>query len=188
MKYYQLLLFIVLSYSSIIPQWEYQFPPVDGLLISTDFVDSNNGVSSGWQFELSSASGKITYTTDGGENWFLANIPYSSRSINDIQMINPQLGYACGAYNITSEHPEKFIEPSEFLYPNKDYLHQRQMFKYALNPDQEDYSGIFLRTTNGGTAWTTVGTLPDSIYYLGGLSFLDSLTGYIVSVSATYNN
>jgi len=188
MKFYYLLLFFLLSYSSLFPQWEYQFPPVNGLLISTDFIDSNNGVASGWQFELSSASGRITYTSDGGGKWFLANIPDSSRSITDIQMINPRLGYACGAYNITADYTEKFFNSSEYFYPDKDNLHQWQMFKYALNPDQEDYRGIFLRTTNGGADWTTIGTLPDSIYYLGGLSFLDSLTGYIVSTSGIQNN
>ena len=189
MKYYQVLLFIVLSYSSIIPQWEYQFPPVDGLLISTDFVDSNNGVASGWQFELSSALGRITYTSDGGENWFLANIPDSSRSIADIQMINSKLGYACGAYNtLASTYPEQNFNHYENLHLEKYNPHQWQLYKYALNPNQEDSRGIFLKTTNGGVDWTAVGTLPDSIYYLAGLSFLDSLTGYIVSTSGTQNN
>ena len=189
MKFYFIFLYVLISSQISIPQWEYQYPPVQGLLLSTDFVDSLTGVASGWQFELGNPSGRITYTRDGGNNWYLSNIPLRSRSITGIQMINNDLGYACGAYNLFMHNStSKIFNTYEYNNINKYDPVLLNMIKYGLNPHRDDYNGIFLKTTNAGIDWNSIGVLPDSIIYLAGLSFLDSLTGYIASTSAVSIN
>ena len=130
-------------------QWtEQTIPSGVGVLLTIDFADSTTGVAAGYKI-VSQPEGRAIYTTNGGVDWYLAQLPDSSRSFLTVQLLNSTTGYCAGASNISG-----------------DYL-------------STDTRGMFIKTTNSGHTWFSYGNLPQGIYYLYGMYFVDLSTGYI---------
>ncbi len=85
---------IIFCYNQSLSQWDVQFPPVGGFLLSVDFQNPNRGIASG------SYGAGIIYNMDGGNAWTSANIPDSTRAVVSVQMLNSLTGYATGAYDL----------------------------------------------------------------------------------------
>lgn len=170
-KYFLLLLlfgFLNVDYS----QWYQQQVPTNiNFLLSIDFNDSLNGVSCGW-FDF---YGRAIYTTNGGINWQNAVVPDSSRSLVNVSMINSTTGFIAGAYNITASKQQPVILERNIPFSISNILHN------IGNDGIDLYKGLFLKTTDSGHSWFTFGNLPDSIYYLIGLSFVNNTTGYVTA-------
>ena len=172
------IVFIILLLPGVISaQWYPQNVPTDiNFLLSISFTDTNNGVSCGWYNFI----GRAIYTTNGGNNWLNSQIPDSSRSLVTLQFINSQTGYIAGAYNINS--PLIYYKSTlTTSHVNRSNSLIKKLYRQIGIDTTPIYKGLFLRTTNSGISWFTYGTLPDSVYYLLGLFFLDSSTGFITA-------
>jgi hypothetical protein len=153
-------------------QWVYQQTPSDAsYYITIEFANSQQGMAGGI-FVNSTFSGRGAYTTNGGLNWLVSQVPDSLRVIVEIDVINNFTGYAAGAYNISTGYNP--------IYPGK--IDKRTL--RSLSPARfgdDDYKGLFLKTTNSGQSWFTYGSLPANVYYLLGLSFVNSTTGFALA-------
>ncbi len=162
-------------------QWVQQFTPsgID-LILSIDFVNTNTGIAGGWGGGF---FGKAVYTTNSGANWFLAQVPDSSRSLVKVQLIDNNTGYIAGAYNIF----KKDAVLNNNIYEHNSINGFRNYYeRIGMTGDREDYRGLFLKTTNGGRTWFTHGSLPPNVYYLTGMKFINVNTG-LVSASLEYS-
>lgn len=158
-------------------QWIYQNVPTDiSHLLSIDFSDSHTGVATGISL-LGNFSGKAVYSTNAGSTWLPATVPDSSRVLITAQFINLLTGYCSGACN--TFFTDKLSEVSNKNFYS--YIGQLKYNPHNKNPFAaagENNKGLFYKTTDGGRRWDTYGNLPDSVYYLVGLNFVNSTTGF----------
>jgi photosystem II stability/assembly factor-like uncharacterized protein len=175
-----ILALLVLIYCNpiLIAQWiNQQVPPGDGILLSIDFTNTNNGVATGW-VENNEPIGRAIYTTNGGINWMLAAIPDSARSLVNVQMINSYTGYIAGAYNIFSANTSVFASEKLFKIEYSK-LKPVSVNTSAIGNLLYDTRAFFLKTTNGGQSWFPYGTFPVNLYYLVAMHFISDLTGFV---------
>ncbi len=178
------ILLLLLLPLSVYPQWVSQtLPGGIRVTLGIDFINQNHGITGGWSGDFTTQiNGKAYYTTNGGTNWIQASIPDSMRVLVNAVMINDNLIYGAGAYNLpvatSSEegNPESKTQLSSLLITRYE--------KLGVNPArQEDYRGYFVESTNGGATWHPKGTFEDSVYYLIGISFINDQTGFVVATS-----
>ena len=107
-------------------------------------------------------------------------IPDSMRVIVNAQMIDDNIGYGAGAYNLSSAiSNQNDSQRNENLHP----LVKNYFEKIGMTFDrQEEYRGYFVETTDGGLSWHPKGSFEDSVYYLVGISFLNQQTGFVTSL------
>ena len=163
-------------------QWLRQsLPAGPTMMLSIDFVDSLNGLASGYALEQNFV-GRALYTTNGGSEWRLASVPDSARSLVTVQFLDAQTAYIAGAYNVrnVSAYGKSFASRIRAKTAARAFGEQAY-FKALGLTDTVIYRGMFLKTTNGGRTWLTHGTLPDSIYYLLGMSFSNARIGYVTA-------
>lgn len=162
-------------------QWLPQVLPTDvRMLLSVDFADRNRGAASGYTLSTD-FWGRVVYTTNAGSTWTLAQVPDSARSLVTIQFISPDTGYIAGAYNIpeSTRFVQTGTDASRSL-PHDIYTFLREdSFRRLGISRQDPYSGLFLRTTDGGQSWHQHGVLPDSVSYLIGMCFLNGQLGFV---------
>ena len=161
-------------------QWIPQnIPPYITTLLTVDFTGSGVGVAGGYEI-TQDFWGRAIYTTDGGGTWTHAQLPDSTRSLVALQLFSLDEGYIAGARN---------VQPStspQHGRSQRQMSHERPLAigvgaylgRIGLNQTGA-YRGMFLATTNGGQTWFKKGSLPDSICYLMGSSFLDSKLGFV---------
>ncbi|MGB5531380.1 MAG: hypothetical protein WBQ32_15535 [Ignavibacteriaceae bacterium] len=169
------------------PQWIQQTLPGDiDVALGIDFINQDHGVMGGWHITVfPDINGKAYYTSDGGTNWFEAAVPDSMRVIVGIQMINDNIAYGAGAYNLTipNESKNKLIDHSN-LNPVLQPYHKNLGMDFS---SQQDYRGYFVETTDGGLTWHPKGSFEDSVYYLVGTNFLDLQTGFVLATGPSNN-
>ena len=154
--------------------WYQQFlPNLNGQPLSdVIFLDSLNGFAI-TDNDFSNDTGYILKTTNGGENW---NIIFSSnRDFKEIQFINLNTGYVCGAQPQTGSRLLKTTNsglnwfninpPDPFLvYDDISVLNEDTIWLAASS----GLTGGVFRTTNGGINWTQqiniAGNNPTNIY------------------------
>ncbi len=177
----KIILILLLTPAILFSQWIQQYPPSNiELILSIDFVNTNTGAAGGWGGGF---FGKAVYTTNSGANWFLAQVPDSSRSLVKVQLIDNNTGYIAGAYNIFKKdnYLSSYINEKNSITRFQNYYE-----RIGMTGSREDYRGLFLKTTNGGKNWFTQGTLPSNVYYLMGMRFINLNTGF-VSASLEYS-
>ncbi|RPI17499.1 MAG: T9SS C-terminal target domain-containing protein [Ignavibacteriae bacterium] len=170
------ILFLLILLGSIIntnSQWYQQnIPSGINFLLSIDFVNTLHGAACG----SVNFNGRAIYTNDSGAVWQLAQVPDSSRSLISLQFINASTGYIAGAYNSSVLSFHRNLNK----FPSSIYNYKNKIGLGSL----VDYKGLFLKSTDGGETWNTHGALPDSTFYLLGMYFINSSTGF---VTADYN-
>ena len=57
---------------------------------------------------------------------------------------------------------------------------------YNQPPFSYEPKGLFLKTTNGGQSWFTLDHLPDNVFGLSGMCFLDINTGFVTATLNEY--
>ena len=161
--------------NSLHSQWLPQSVPSDvGILLSVDFSDLQNGTAGGWLFSPNPV-GRAIYTTNSGNTWLLSQIPDSTRAIVTIQFLKSSTGYGAGAHNSWKQKIRtQFYQSIDFT----KLLYYTSLKALPIK-DGGDYKGYFLKTTDTGRNWFSYAVLPDSIYYLEGLYFLDLNTGFV---------
>ena len=149
----KILTFLLLLSSLLFPQWSTQIVP-SGMqnLFSISFVNQR-GIIGGYQI-IPTQSGKIAYTTNGGENWFGSTVPADALTITNVQMINDLTGIAAGT------------------------------LQSGLEKGNLTNNGLFIKTTDGGVSWANYGSLPYGITGINGLIFFDESTGLITADSS----
>ena len=176
----KIILALLLFSAILFSQWVQQYPPSDiELILSIDFANTNTGAAGGWG---GGYFGKAVYTTNSGINWYMAQVPDSSRSMVKVQLIDNNTGYIAGAYNIFKNEnrtKSKIAENSRNRFLN-------YFARIGMTGEREDYRGLFLKTTNGGKNWITLDNLPSNVYYLMGMKFINVNTGF-VSASLDYS-
>jgi hypothetical protein len=119
------------------------------------------------------ASVKIYRSTDGGNIWNAVDLPDLVRSIGDLQMLNDNTIYACGAKLIGLTHDVNKIKQTE-----------RPLADLGFNT-QSETEGLFIVSQDGGETWNIKGTFPDSIIYLKKMHFPDKDNGYAIVTSVS---
>jgi len=169
------------SFTNIQSQWINQNVPDNiGVVLSMDFGDMQNGSGCGNIF-LSDVYGRAVYTINGGNNWLTSQVPDSSRVLASIQFVTSTTGFCAGAYN-TLNNPGN----SQLLKNlNVNYSQNGQLLnnseKTNFSKSGENYKGLFYKTTDAGQSWNTFGNLPPDVFYLNGLSFINSNTGFVTA-------
>lgn len=174
MKIFYILSILITLNTSIIAQWLKTDFNDSKVLLCTDFIN-DNGVLGGWHPGFLA---NAYYSSDQGATWNSAFVPDSLRVIVDLQLINDNLVYGCGAKN-------KIIYPDNIA--NLQYAtlladpKRIQLFKLGIlsAPNNEEYKAQFLESTDSGHSWHYKGSLEDSITYLTGLEFFDQNTGFV---------
>jgi photosystem II stability/assembly factor-like uncharacterized protein len=173
----KIILALLLSPSFLFSQWVQQTVPTGlNMILSIDFANVNIGVAGGWGDPF---FGKAIYTTNSGINWFLAQVPDSSRSLVKVQLIDNNTGYIAGAYNIFGN--DNAAHYKDAYERNSHNRFQNYYERIGMTDSLEEYKGLFLKTTNGGKNWFTYGNLPSNVYYLMGMRFINLNTGFVTA-------
>jgi photosystem II stability/assembly factor-like uncharacterized protein len=175
MKFHTSLLMAAITFIQFntFSQWVYQQAPAGAsYYITVEFSNSQIGTVGG-VFLTSEFLGRAAYTTNGGLNWLAAQVPDSARVLIEIKFINNVTGYCAGACNTNT-----LYNPVNLSDYNKRTL---QKLNSSLPDAGGNNKGLFLKTTNSGQSWFTYGTLPANVYYLLGLYFVNSTTGYTIA-------
>ena len=179
--YHSLTIIFVLFLYPIHPQWVQQTLPVDiDVTLGIDFIDQDHGLMGGWHFNYGGQIfGNAFYTTNGGTDWIEASFPDSMRVIVNLQMMNENVAYGAGAYNLipTGESKNILFHHSTLNSNENDYYKKLGM-DFS---DQQGYRGYFVETTDGGLSWHPKGSFEDSVYYLINLHFFDLQTGFVLA-------
>ncbi len=165
-----ILIITLISIKDAESQWTVFNLPYNGLAYELGFYNANSGVSIG--HTLMTFQERIYFTTDSGFNWFASAFPSSIRALVNLQYINSQIIYTCGAENnsVFAQKPSGF---SQFTYP----MRQRFYIK-GISEFFSEYKTAFLKSTNGGMNWFKVGTFDTTTGYMNDIHFFDELTGY----------
>ena len=161
-------------------QWLRQQIPGDiTMILSLDFADPNIGSASGYSAFSMNFRGRALYTQDGGQQWNLAQVPDSARSLVTVMHINDSVSYIAGAYNIPGMAHSPFLEaPIRPRIRDARSISRFSLTEMGIADDFPSYRGYFLKSTNQGQTWFPHGTLPDSISYLTGGIFLNERVGF----------
>jgi len=183
MSYARLILHLfVFGSLNVSAQWISQpVPPDVSLLLSVSFSSVDNGVASGY---YTGFSGRAVRTANGGTTWELVQVPDSSRSLVSVRMFENGEGYIAGAYNSSLPVPD--VSSTHSLLPGGSPAESARAdyFRRIGLTEGETYGGLFLKSTDNGGTWNTWGALPESTYYLLGLSFVSLDSGW-VTISTT---
>jgi hypothetical protein len=176
-----LLLFIP---SSVYSQWiEQTLPGNIRITLGIDFADQNHGITGGWEGDFSTQINcRAYYTTNGGNTWIQATVPDSMRAMVNVSMIDDNLCYGAGAYNL----PLAGSSLHERTVSDKDFSPRQKPYYESIGMDpmlQEDYRGYFVESTDGGVSWHPKGSFEDSVYYLVGIRFINAQTGFVLASS-----
>lgn len=162
------------------------------------FIDENTGVVGG-------DNGSIYRTTNGGTTWTnVGDTNIYNSGINQIQMINQNIGYVCGSYSntnptivlkTTNGGLNWFAVPTPLpTYTAYDMLWENENKGLIVLS-----SGRILSTTDGGANWNQYTTLPDittlfrirkandSVYYICGGTGTTSRVYKSTDGGATFN-
>jgi len=164
-------------------QWIYQNIPKEiNFVLSIDFIDSQYGAGAGNNFQ-GNFSGRAIYTTNGGNSWMSAIVPDSSRTLITIQFVNSTTGYSSGAYNLFFNDKNFPVEQNRSTVFSSDYFRTNNEMIRGINTNAlGEYKGLFFKTTDRGQSWNAFGNLPDSVYYLVGLNFINENKGFATAL------
>ena len=169
------------------PQWIQQTLPGDiDVTLGIDFTNQNKGVMGGWHFNFAGqVYGNAFYTNDAGTNWFDATFPDSMRVIVGIQMLDDNIAYGVGAYNlpIARESKNSSVNNSR-INPIREKYYKNLGMNFSK---QENYRGYFVETVDGGLSWHPKGSFEDSVYYFVGIHFLNQQTGFVLATGPSNN-
>ncbi|MBS1493808.1 MAG: T9SS type A sorting domain-containing protein [Bacteroidetes bacterium] len=169
------ILYLSLYCSSLHSQWVTQtVPDSASILNSINFINTNNGVSTGWDFGATNiTSGRALYTTNAGANWISGTVPYTCRIIASVKYITPQILYGTGALNLSiDKHKSGDYDFMGRLKPSVS-----KNISYAGN----NAKGAFFKSTNGGLNWLQYGTVPADCSYFTYMDFINENTGVVLA-------
>jgi photosystem II stability/assembly factor-like uncharacterized protein len=149
----KVILILFLIGSPVLSQqyWTKVNSPASKSLWKCHFVDSLYGWAAG-------DSGTIVHTSNGGQNWILQNSGIDFYQIDDIFFINHSTGWALSNDFLYTGTIVLRTTNGGALWTNYRYPDTSRVFNvvYFLNPQVgflTGFSGLFMKTTNGGANW-----------------------------------
>lgn len=139
--------------SSIYPHdyWVRQQSPTTAWLTKISFPDSLNGWAAG-------DSGVIIHTSNGGLNWVRQNSGVNLL-MNDIQFINPRLGWGVANDYTTTSFSTILHTTNGGINWNSSFFEDSTVsllaiyFLDSLNGWTSGFGGVFFQTSDGGQNW-----------------------------------
>lgn len=164
MKTKTTLLAVLFSIITVIgfAQWNDQASNISNDLNSVFFIDNNTGWAVGHQ-------GKIIYTSNGGSTWTQQNSG-TTEDLNKVFMVNTGVGYAVGDKGIFLKYNGTSWSKISINYSQD--MHGIHFINENTGWISGDW-GRIMKTTNGGTTWSTQmdnGTFTNLFYDLFMLS------------------
>ena len=173
--------------------WLSQSSGTEENLFSVCFADSNIGVAVG-------NNGTLVNTLDGGLNWNLHDqLGQELTFIEDVHFINSNVGWSVG--NSIYDDDGEILQPllwktensgvdwQEVYVSNEDIFLRNCHFvdenigwlagSRLTEPNTENYSGIILKTENGGDTWSNV-ECDSTISDFSELHFIDENMGWMI--------
>jgi photosystem II stability/assembly factor-like uncharacterized protein len=138
----------------------------------------------GW---MAGASGLITYTSDGGDDWKLQSRAATTSMINALQFVKSSLGWAAG-YNGTvlkttdggnGWQAQSVSDETDFY--SVHFIDAGTGWLVGAGFVNQNWTGQVYKTTTGGNAWTGQFTVPGKT--LTDVFFIDSRTGWMTGDS-----
>ncbi|MEO6694826.1 MAG: T9SS type A sorting domain-containing protein [Ignavibacteria bacterium] len=171
---------VMLSFNSSSAQWISQYlPPREGMILSIDFRNDNVGIIGGWNF-LDDVKGKSFYTSNGGNNWHLSELPASVRAIVDIKFISDSVAYAVGSYN-------ELLDINDYNSLKENLNSINNIYGISSMTGKTFYKGVILKTTNAGRSWLVHGNIFDAYSYLYEIAFSGTQKAFIVGSDQDFN-
>lgn len=174
---------LVFPCSSVFSQWIPQpVPSGISFLSSVAFSSSQQGIASGYTLE-SSLSGRVVYTSNGGETWYSAQLPDSTLAIPSVQTFPGGRSYAVGhSYDSSTQHTVRKVSRTTgftgTLTTRAEYL------RGIVQGGMTGTRGTFFRSTNYGETWSNWGNVPAEIEYLVDLHFFNPDSGFVVALGS----
>jgi photosystem II stability/assembly factor-like uncharacterized protein/phosphodiesterase/alkaline phosphatase D-like protein len=143
---------------------------------SIAFADTLHGFGVGF-------NARMVYTSNGGYNWTTGSSPIN-RHLNKVIYLNAHSLIAVGGEPDAANSMQTIMKSVDggstwnVLYDQGGQWLRSVYFKDTLNGFAIGDSGVFLKTVNGGNAWTTV-TAP-VLRNWNDLTFINADTGYVV--------
>ena len=161
-------------------QWSPQTIPGDvSMILSVSFADTVKGLAGGYRMDFTA---RALRTSDGGRHWLSAQVPDTTRVLVSIVWVDSVTAYAAGAVNVPAR---KSGRPG---WGNMPMAIGYGRYLRSIGFDGTgSYRGYFLRTTDAGGSWSAYGTLPDSVSYLIGASFVSRSIGYVTADTSPYS-
>ena len=155
-------------------QWIQQYAPNDAFVFGgINFENPNSGIVTGYKLGSTNTEFRSFRTTNGGTNWINVTAPDSFRVIAQFEYIAPQTAVGSGAYNLP-EVSEADKQP--------DIKNNSNIIESAIGRNgSTNTKGAFFKTTNGGTNWTILNTLPSPYTYATYMDFLNANTGMMLA-------
>lgn len=164
--------------------WELKFHeneiPGDYYFRNIEFLDANIGF-------IGALGADFFKTVDGGETWsIVSNIPTATQAICGIHALTGTTTvYACGAYftpayiikSIDSGANWQYIDMSSYATALVEVKFVNENLGYAAGSDAN--GAIVLKTTNGGTTWTSIFNSTIAGEYIWKLQFIENDTDVI---------
>lgn len=132
--------------------WETQNSSVKVTLRDVYFLDTLNG----W---VTTDTTIFLHTTDGGSNWLIEKINNENYSVQQIQFVSKNIGYACGSYGrlfSTKDGGKTWLTYSnlfEINFIDLSFVNENEGWAvgeyYGLNFGR----GMIVHTSDGGTSW-----------------------------------
>ena len=164
-------------------QWVSYTLPYSGIPFTLGFYDLNRGVSFG--HSISPFNEYIFYTTNSGLSWIQAAYPVELRAIADVQYINENIIYACGAETVAFSSNTK--TENDFLSFPKN-IRDRLLIEGRTEFFSE-YKSAFIKSTNGGQNWQRASQFDTTTGYIIDIHFFNVNTGYaLIDSGSSYNS
>lgn len=160
-------------------QWINQSSPVSDDLIDIHFVNKSDG----WAVSKTN----VIVTTDGGDSWFVKNLPDEIVGINKIQFVNSQVGFIIGDNGLiikTTDGGENWeIITTDFSYNLTDLDFIDESTGWITGWEETNLrTGVILHTIDSGLTWEkqiekSCNCLFNSTIFMS-VKFLDSSIGW----------
>ncbi len=165
--------------------WTHQVQGLAKYATRIEFIDDTLG----WTV---CGDGVVGRTTDGGAYWEQIFTPYAQGEFYGLSFINAYEGWVVAGWPDTLDIAQgKIIHTTDggfawdslYFSPVYEDFFDIHFFNHlggiVIGGNEQDYSPIIWKTTNGGLSWISV-SAPANSYYLRALDFVDSLNGWAV--------
>jgi len=165
--------------------WIHQVQGLAKYATRIEFIDDTLG----WAV---CGDGVVGRTTDGGSYWEQIFTPYAQAEFYGVSFVDAYEGWAVAGWPDSLDIAQgKIVHTTDGGF-NWDSLYFSPIYEdffdvhffnntdgIVVGGNEQNYSPIILKTTNGGNTWNPI-QAPANAYYLRALDFVDDLNGWAV--------
>lgn len=130
-----------------------------------------------------STNNNLLKTTDGGENWEIIelNLDMSNWYIKDLSVPSENTLYICNDSSVLYKSVDGGYNWNKITFSE----YHKFTISYFFNDDfgwlVDDYTGFLLRTTDGGSTWTSMKVDPSHTYVPSKIYFVNESVGFVIN-------